>query len=44
MQKVIAFGEIMIRLATPGYQRFIQSDHFNVSFGGSRVEDLRDPD
>lgn len=37
MQKVIAFGEIMIRLATPGYQRFIQSDHFNVSFGGGEA-------
>lgn len=26
MQKVVTFGEIMLRLATPGYKRFIQSE------------------
>ena len=29
MQKVVTFGEIMLRLATPGYTRFIQSNNLN---------------
>ena len=37
MQKVITFGEIMLRLATPGYQRFIQSDYLNATFGGGEA-------
>lgn len=34
MQKVVTFGEIMLRLATPGYLRFIQTDHFEAIYGG----------
>jgi len=34
MQKVVTFGEIMLRLATPGYLRFIQADHFEAIYGG----------
>ena len=34
MKKVITFGEIMLRLATPGFKRFIQADTFNVIYGG----------
>jgi len=34
MQKVVTFGEIMLRLATPGYLRFIQADQFEVVYGG----------
>lgn len=34
MQKVVTFGEIMLRLASPGYQRFIQSTNLNATFGG----------
>lgn len=37
MQKVITFGEIMLRLATPGYNRFIQSDHLSATFGGGEA-------
>jgi len=33
-KKVITFGEIMMRLATPGYLRFHQADKFEISFGG----------
>lgn len=33
-RKVVTFGEIMLRLATPGALRFIQSDRFDVVYGG----------
>ncbi|MEE3407086.1 MAG: sugar kinase [Candidatus Cryptobacteroides sp.] len=34
MARIITFGEIMLRLATPGYLRFSQTDTFNATFGG----------
>jgi 2-dehydro-3-deoxygluconokinase len=37
MQKVVTFGEIMLRLAAPGYKRFIQSDHLTATFGGGEA-------
>lgn len=37
MKKVVTFGEIMLRLATPGYQRFIQTSNLNASFGGGEA-------
>lgn len=37
MKKVVTFGEIMLRLATPGYQRFIQSNNLNATFGGGEA-------
>lgn len=37
MHKVVTFGEIMLRLATPGYKRFIQSDNLNATFGGGEA-------
>ncbi|MEN9918597.1 MAG: hypothetical protein RL662_1033 [Bacteroidota bacterium] len=37
MKKVVTFGEIMLRLATPGYQRFIQSNTLNSTFGGGEA-------
>ena len=37
MKKVVTFGEIMLRLASPGYQRFIQSDSLNATFGGGEA-------
>lgn len=37
MKKVITFGEIMLRLATPGYNRFIQSTQLNATFGGGEA-------
>ena len=36
-KKVITFGEIMLRLATPDYQRFIQSTNLNATFGGGEA-------
>lgn len=35
--KVITFGEIMLRLATPGYERFCQARTLAASFGGGEA-------
>lgn len=34
MKKVVTFGEIMLRLAPPGYLRFSQTNQFNAIYGG----------
>jgi len=36
-KKVVTFGEIMLRLATPGYLRFGQTDHFEATYGGGEA-------
>lgn len=36
-KKVVTFGEIMLRLATDGYYRFIQSDTFGATYGGGEA-------
>lgn len=35
--KVVTMGEIMLRLSTPGFQRFVQSEKFDVTFGGGEA-------
>ena len=35
--KVVTFGEIMMRLQTPGHQRYIQAQSFEVEFGGGEA-------
>ena len=37
MAKVITFGEIMLRLATPAHLRFSQAHHFEATFGGGEA-------
>ena len=37
MKKVVTLGEIMLRLSTPGYQRFVQADSFDVVYGGGEA-------
>ena len=37
MKKVVTFGEIMLRLATPGYLRFMQTNALNATFGGGEA-------
>lgn len=37
MAKVVTMGEIMLRLSTPGNQLFIQSDLFDVCYGGGEA-------
>lgn len=36
-KKVVTLGEIMLRLSTPGHQRFVQSDRFDVTYGGGEA-------
>ena len=37
MKKVVTMGEIMLRLSTPGFSRFVQSDTFDVVYGGGEA-------
>ena len=32
--KVVTFGEIMLRLTPPNYKRIVQADSFDVIYGG----------
>lgn len=34
MKKVVTMGEIMLRLSTPDYSRFVQAESFDVVYGG----------
>jgi len=36
-KKIVTFGEIMLRLATPGYLRFAQTDNFTATYGGGEA-------
>jgi 2-dehydro-3-deoxygluconokinase len=36
-KKVVTLGEIMMRLSTAGYERFVQSDSFDVTYGGGEA-------
>jgi len=36
-KKVVTLGEIMMRLSTPGHQRFVQCDTFDVTYGGGEA-------
>ena len=35
--KVVTFGEIMLRLSTPGFTRFVQAQNFDVTYGGGEA-------
>jgi 2-dehydro-3-deoxygluconokinase len=37
MKKVVTFGEIMLRLSPPGFERFLQSPSFVATFGGAEA-------
>ena len=37
MKKIVTFGEIMLRLATPGYLRFSQANELSATFGGGEA-------
>ncbi len=37
MNKVVTFGEVMLRLATPGYERFGQSTILSATYGGGEA-------
>ncbi len=34
---IVTFGEVMLRLSTPGYERFTQASQFNAHYGGSEA-------
>jgi len=37
MNKVVTFGEIMLRLSTPGFERFGQSNMLSATYGGGEA-------
>ena len=37
MAKVVTFGELMVRLQPYNYERFVQADHLEFSFGGGEA-------
>jgi len=37
LAKVVTFGEIMLRLSPPGFERFLQSPAFTATFGGGEA-------
>ncbi len=37
MPKVVTFGELMLRLSPPGFERFLQSPTFCATFGGGEA-------
>lgn len=37
MSRIITFGEIMLRLSSPGHARIVQSEAFDVCYGGGEA-------
>lgn len=37
MKKVITLGEIMLRLSTPRFERFVQANSFDINYGGGEA-------
>lgn len=37
MSKIVTLGEIMLRLSTPGFERFLQAESFDVCYGGGEA-------
>ncbi len=37
MKKIVTFGEVMMRLSTPGFQRFVQTRSLDMSFAGGEA-------
>src|SRR5215204_5822341 len=36
-KKVVTLGEIMLRLSTPDFKRFVQTDSLDVTYGGGEA-------
>lgn len=36
-KKVVTLGEVMLRLSTPDFKRFVQSDTFDITYGGGEA-------
>ena len=37
MPKIVTFGEILMRLSTPGFQKIAQTETFECTFGGTEM-------
>ncbi len=37
MKKVVTMGELLLRLSTPGYERFTQAQSFDIVYGGAEA-------
>ncbi|HWQ58826.1 MAG TPA: sugar kinase, partial [Clostridia bacterium] len=37
MNRIVTFGELMLRLAPEGYLRFVQADRFTATYGGGEA-------
>ena len=37
MADIVTFGELMLRLSPPGYQRFVQASSFEATYGGAEA-------
>ncbi len=37
MKRCVTFGEIMLRLSPPGYERFVQASNLGVTYGGAEA-------
>ncbi|SCY32628.1 sugar kinase [Alkaliphilus peptidifermentans] len=37
MKRIVTLGEIMLRLSTPGFERFVQADNFDACYGGGEA-------
>ncbi|PKL83557.1 MAG: 2-dehydro-3-deoxygluconokinase [Ignavibacteriae bacterium HGW-Ignavibacteriae-3] len=37
LKKVVTFGEIMLRLSTPGFTRFVQTQNYDATYGGGEA-------
>ena len=36
-QRVVTFGEIMLRLSSPGFSKLVQASSFDVNYGGGEA-------
>ncbi|MBK6976982.1 MAG: hypothetical protein IPH28_07530 [Cytophagaceae bacterium] len=37
MPKIVTFGEVLLRLSTPGFQKIEQAETFEVTFAGTEM-------
>jgi len=37
MHKFVSFGDVLMRLSTPDFERFSQASNFNITFGGVEI-------
>ncbi|MDD4311089.1 MAG: sugar kinase [Eubacteriales bacterium] len=40
MAKVVGFGDLLLRLSPPGYQRFLQATNFEINYSGAEANML----